>query len=65
MPPSGAARILGTAQIAKRLGVDRDSAARLCRTGNLPGAFRAGGRWKISAENLDLYIAERTPSKKS
>jgi len=53
-------KILGTSQVAKRLGLDPDSVARLFRQGRIPGAFRADGHWKIAAEDLERHIKRRT-----
>ena len=53
-------KVIGTNQVASRLGLDPDSVARLFRQGRIPGAFKADGHWKIAVEDLERHIQRRT-----
>jgi excisionase family DNA binding protein len=44
--------VLSVPQAAKRLGISKDLAYELARRGELPGAFRLGRRWLVSAVRL-------------
>lgn len=44
--------VLTVLQAAARLGISKDLAYELARRGELPGAFRLGRRWRVSAVRL-------------
>ncbi len=48
--------VLSVPQAADRLGISKDLAYELARRGELPGAFRLGRRWRVSAVRLALAI---------
>ena len=47
---------LSVPQAAERLGISKDLAYALTRRGELPGAFRIGRRWRVSAVRLALAV---------
>lgn len=52
LPPD----LLTIPQAAARLGVSPDTAYAMARDGELPGAFRVRGQWRVSAVRLDRHI---------
>jgi len=45
---------------AAKLEMHRRTVQELCRTGQLPGAYRtAGGHWRIPETAITAYIAQR------
>jgi excisionase family DNA binding protein len=44
--------VLSVPHTAKQLGISKDLAHELARRGELPGAFRLGRRWRVSAVRL-------------
>ena len=48
---------LSVTEVAARLGVSRDTVLRLVAKGSLP-ALRVGQQWRVSEEDLTLYIEE-------
>jgi excisionase family DNA binding protein len=48
--------VLSVPQAAERLGISKDLAYELARRGELPGAFRLGRRWRVSAVRLALAV---------
>jgi len=48
--------VLSVPQAAARLGISKDLAYELARRGELPGAFRLGRRWRVSAVRLGLAV---------
>jgi excisionase family DNA binding protein len=48
--------VLSVAQAAQRLGISKDLAYELARRWELPGAFRLGRRWRVSAVRLALAV---------
>jgi len=48
--------VLSVPQAADQLGISKDLAYELARRGELPGAFRLGRRWRVSAVRLALAV---------
>lgn len=43
-------------EAARRLGIHPDTAYRLARTGQLPGALQVGTRWRVSVPRLERAL---------
>jgi excisionase family DNA binding protein len=50
------ANVLSVPEAAERLGISKDLAYELARRWELPGAFRLGRRWLVSAVRLCLAV---------
>jgi len=53
-------RVLTVKEIAKRLGVHRDTIYKMVHKGELPG-FRVGNKWRFNAEKIDSMVQQRAP----
>jgi hypothetical protein len=58
--------VLNMKDVAAVLDISPDTAGELCATDKLPGAFRTGRLWRISAGNLRRHmLTSTTPAKRS
>jgi excisionase family DNA binding protein len=48
-----------TAELARIFGKAEDVIRRMCRDGEIPGAFKIGSEWRLTPQALGEYIAER------
>ena len=52
LPPD----LLTVAQAAERLGISEVTAYRLVAQGEMPGAVRVGGQWRVSKPRLERHL---------
>ena len=48
-----ASEVLTPEEVAREIRVDEATVRRMCKRGELVGAFRAGRQWRIPAESLE------------
>jgi chromosome partitioning protein len=56
-------KLLKTAEVAQRLGVDTGTVARYIREGILPAAATVGGHYRVSEADLEAFIASASRTK--
>lgn len=52
--------LLSTREIAMRLSVNRQTAARYCRTGQLSPSLLIGGEFRVTESTLERFIASKS-----
>src|SRR6476661_6165547 len=62
-PMANVGKLLKTAEVASRLGVDTGTVARYIREGLLPATATAGGHYRVSEADLEGFIASATRTK--
>lgn len=51
-------------EVAKRLSISPRMALEYLRNGTIPKAYKVAGQWRIDAQDLEEYIAERKRTRK-
>ena len=51
--------LLGTRQLAEFLNVSEETARLLMKRGDVPGAARIGGSWRVRKEDIDALFESR------
>jgi len=49
--------VVNTSDLAHELGVTRETIVRHINDGNIPGAFRRLGRWRIPVEDAEAFAS--------